>query len=216
MVSYFHWALHPWAIYAIVGLALAYFTYRQGACPNLISSAFYPLLGDRIHGPVGQGRSTSSRSSRRCSAARLARSRRASDQRASTSCGAWSRPTASRSLIIAVLTLVLRPVGGVRRSPRHPVAQQREHGARHLLLLFLLVVGPTVFRSRRSSSRRRLPHQRSSLRASAPARSGTESGFPPGRSSTGPGGSRGRRSSERSSRGSRGGAPSASSWSACC
>ena len=28
--SYFHWALHPWAIYAIVGLALAYFCFRKG------------------------------------------------------------------------------------------------------------------------------------------------------------------------------------------
>jgi choline/carnitine/betaine transport len=52
-LSYFHWALHPWAIYAIVGLALAYFTFRRGL-PNLISSAFYPLLGDRIHGPIGK------------------------------------------------------------------------------------------------------------------------------------------------------------------
>ncbi len=39
--SYFHWALHPWAIYAIVGLAIAYFTYRKGL-PILISSAFTP------------------------------------------------------------------------------------------------------------------------------------------------------------------------------
>src|SRR3954454_2427727 len=52
-ISYFHWALHPWAIYAIVGLSLAYFTFRRGL-PNLISSAFYPLLGDRIHGPIGR------------------------------------------------------------------------------------------------------------------------------------------------------------------
>ena len=51
--SYFHWALHPWAIYAIVGLALAYFCFRKGM-PNLISTAFYPLLGDRVYGPVGK------------------------------------------------------------------------------------------------------------------------------------------------------------------
>lgn len=52
--SYFHWALHPWAIYAVVGLALAYFTFRKGR-PNLISSAFYPILGDRVEGPIGKG-----------------------------------------------------------------------------------------------------------------------------------------------------------------
>jgi len=51
--SYFHWAMHPWAIYAVVGLALAYFCFRKGM-PNLISTAFYPLLGDRVYGPVGK------------------------------------------------------------------------------------------------------------------------------------------------------------------
>jgi len=51
--AYFHWALHPWAIYAVVGLALAYFSYRRNL-PTLISSAFQPLLGDRIHGPIGR------------------------------------------------------------------------------------------------------------------------------------------------------------------
>jgi choline/carnitine/betaine transport len=51
--TYFHWAFHPWAIYAIMGLALAYFTFRRGM-PNLISTAFYPLLGDRVYGPIGK------------------------------------------------------------------------------------------------------------------------------------------------------------------
>jgi choline-glycine betaine transporter len=51
--SFFHWALHPWAIYAVVGLALAYFTFRKGR-KNLISSAFYPILGDRVDGPIGK------------------------------------------------------------------------------------------------------------------------------------------------------------------
>ena len=52
--TYFHWALHAWALYAIVGLALGYFCFRKGM-PNLISSAFYPLLGDRVNGPIGKG-----------------------------------------------------------------------------------------------------------------------------------------------------------------
>lgn len=51
--AYFHWALHPWAIYAVVGLAIAYFSYRKGL-PILISSAFTPLLGDRVNGPIGK------------------------------------------------------------------------------------------------------------------------------------------------------------------
>jgi choline/carnitine/betaine transport len=52
--AYFHWAFHPWAIYAVVGLALGYFTFRKGK-PVLISSAFGPLLGeDRVNGPIGK------------------------------------------------------------------------------------------------------------------------------------------------------------------
>jgi choline/carnitine/betaine transport len=49
----FHWTLHPWAIYAVVGLAIAYGVYRKGRL-QLISSAFEPLLGSRAHGPWGK------------------------------------------------------------------------------------------------------------------------------------------------------------------
>ncbi|WP_019594204.1 BCCT family transporter [Thioalkalivibrio sp. ALM2T] len=48
----YHWGLHPWAIYAVVGLALAFFTYNKGL-PLTIRSAFYPLLGERVWGPIG-------------------------------------------------------------------------------------------------------------------------------------------------------------------
>jgi glycine betaine transporter len=51
--AYFHWALHPWAIYAMAGLSMAYFSYRRDL-PTLVSSTFHPLLGDRIHGPLGR------------------------------------------------------------------------------------------------------------------------------------------------------------------
>ncbi|GAA0955698.1 BCCT family transporter [Kribbella koreensis] len=49
----FHWTLHPWAIYAVVGLAIAYGTFRRGRS-QLISSAFAPLLGKRTEGPIGK------------------------------------------------------------------------------------------------------------------------------------------------------------------
>ncbi len=45
----YHWALHPWAIYAVVALALALFTYNKGL-PLSIRSAFYPILGERVWG----------------------------------------------------------------------------------------------------------------------------------------------------------------------
>nr|WP_157109667.1 BCCT family transporter [Rhodococcus sp. WMMA185] len=49
----FHWSLHPWAMYAVVGLAIAYGTYRKGR-RQLFSSAFIPLLGRRAEGPLGK------------------------------------------------------------------------------------------------------------------------------------------------------------------
>ncbi|MED1781393.1 BCCT family transporter [Brevibacillus fortis] len=52
--AFFHWGLHPWGIYALIALALAYFQFRKGA-KGLISSTFGPLLGERIHGPIGKG-----------------------------------------------------------------------------------------------------------------------------------------------------------------
>lgn len=51
--SFFHWALHPWAIYATAGLAVAYFSHRKGE-PGLLSPVFRPLIGDRVDGPVGK------------------------------------------------------------------------------------------------------------------------------------------------------------------
>lgn len=48
----FHWGFHPWAIYGVVGLALAFFTFNKGL-PLTIRSAFYPLLGERTWGRAG-------------------------------------------------------------------------------------------------------------------------------------------------------------------
>src|SRR3712207_4423442 len=143
-LSYFHWALHPWAIYAIVGLALAYFTFRRGL-PNLISSAFYPLLGDRIHGPIGKGIDI------------LAIFATLFGSATSLGLGAlqinsgldflWGVESANgiAVAIIAVLTLafVLSAVSGVHRG-----IQWLSNTNMLLaigLVLFLLVVGPTVF-----------------------------------------------------------------------
>ena len=48
----YHWGLHPWAMYAVVALALALFTYNKGL-PLTIRSAFYPIFGDRVWGWTG-------------------------------------------------------------------------------------------------------------------------------------------------------------------
>jgi choline/glycine/proline betaine transport protein len=50
--TFLHWGFHAWAVYALVGLSLAYFTYSRGL-PLTIRSIFYPFLGDKIYGRIG-------------------------------------------------------------------------------------------------------------------------------------------------------------------
>ncbi|MTV54516.1 BCCT family transporter [Massilia buxea] len=52
ILTFFHWGMHAWAIYIVVGLALAYFAFRRGL-PLTLRSALFPLIGKRIHGPIG-------------------------------------------------------------------------------------------------------------------------------------------------------------------
>ncbi|ACS42453.1 transporter, betaine/carnitine/choline transporter (BCCT) family [Methylorubrum extorquens AM1] len=52
VLTFFHWGVHAWAIYIVVGLALAYFAFRRGL-PLTVRSALHPLIGDRINGPIG-------------------------------------------------------------------------------------------------------------------------------------------------------------------
>lgn len=51
-LTFLHWGFHAWAVYALVGLSLGYFSYNKGL-PLTIRSAFYPLLKNRIYGPLG-------------------------------------------------------------------------------------------------------------------------------------------------------------------
>ncbi len=51
-LTFFHWGLHAWAIYAVVALILAFFSYRHGL-PLTLRSALYPIIGDRIYGAAG-------------------------------------------------------------------------------------------------------------------------------------------------------------------
>ncbi|NNF53145.1 MAG: BCCT family transporter [Acidimicrobiales bacterium] len=49
VTTFYHWGFHPWGIYALVSLALAFFTYNRGL-PLTMRSVFYPILGERIYG----------------------------------------------------------------------------------------------------------------------------------------------------------------------
>ena len=50
--TFFHWGLHPWAVYALVGLGLAFFSFNRGL-PLTFRSIFWPVLGERIYGWPG-------------------------------------------------------------------------------------------------------------------------------------------------------------------
>lgn len=51
--TFFHWGLHPWAVYAVVAMAIAYFSFRKGA-GSLISATLRPVFGDRVDGAFGK------------------------------------------------------------------------------------------------------------------------------------------------------------------
>ncbi len=52
-LTFLHWGLHAWGIYALVGMSLAFFTFNK-KLPLTISSVFYPLIGEKVHGPFGK------------------------------------------------------------------------------------------------------------------------------------------------------------------
>ncbi len=51
-VTYFHWGFHGWAVYVVIGLCLAYFGFRK-KLPLTLRSALYPVIGEKIYGPIG-------------------------------------------------------------------------------------------------------------------------------------------------------------------
>ncbi|MGI9311870.1 MAG: BCCT family transporter, partial [bacterium] len=51
-VTYFHWGFHGWSVYVVIGLCLAYFGFRK-KLPLTLRSALYPIIGERIYGPIG-------------------------------------------------------------------------------------------------------------------------------------------------------------------
>jgi glycine betaine transporter len=142
--TYFHWALTPWAIYGVVGLALGYFCMRKGR-PNLVSQAFRPLIGDRVDGPIGKGIDV------------LAIWATLFGSATSLGFGAaqinsglnflWdvSITNTLQVVIIAVLTVlfVLSATTGVEKGIQF--LSNMNMLLAIVLLLFILVVGPTVF-----------------------------------------------------------------------
>ncbi|MEP3688999.1 MULTISPECIES: BCCT family transporter [Sulfitobacter] len=140
----YHWGLHPWAIYAIVALALALFTYNKGL-PLTIRSAFYPVLGERVWGWPGHiidiiavfatlfGLATSLGLGATQANAGL-------NELFGIPIGTTSEIVLISLITAVALISVLRGLdGGVK------VLSEINMGLAALLALFTLIVGPTVF-----------------------------------------------------------------------
>ena len=143
--SYFHWGFHPWAMYAVIGLAIGYFAYRRNY-GNTISATFRPLLGHRAS--TGPGKAIDV----------IAIFATLFGSATSLGLGAlqitggiddvFDRGAGSETLavaVIAVLTLcfVLSAVSGVEKGIKY--LSNANAIAAGLLVFFLFVVGPTVF-----------------------------------------------------------------------
>jgi glycine betaine transporter len=142
--SYFDWGLHAWAIFAVFGLAIAYSTYRKGR-KTLVSQLFYPLLGERVNGPIGKAIDV------------LAVFATLFGTTTSLGLGAlqvnnglgslFGVPvnSVSQVLIIAFVTAIftLSAVTGVSKGIKF--LSQASVGLAIALFVFMLVVGPTVF-----------------------------------------------------------------------
>ena len=140
----YHWGLHPWAIYAVVALALALFTYNKGL-PLTIRSAFYPVLGERVWGWPGHiidiiavfatlfGLATSLGLGATQANAGL-------NELFGIPIGTTSEVVLISLITAVALISVLRGLdGGVK------VLSEINMGLAALLALFTLIVGPTVF-----------------------------------------------------------------------
>lgn len=142
--SYFDWGLHAWAIFALFGLAIAYSTYRKGR-RALVSQLFTPLLGDKVNGPIGKGIDVLAVFSTLFGTA--------------TSLGLgvlqvnngmdrlFGMPVNSvtQVLIIVAVTVVFTAsaVAGIAKGIK--VLSYVSGGLAILMLVFMLLVGPTVF-----------------------------------------------------------------------
>jgi choline/carnitine/betaine transport len=143
--TFFHWGFHPWAMYAVIGLAIGYFAYRKGY-GNLISTTFRPLLGDRASQAPGKAIDV------------VAIFATLFGSATSLGLGAlqitggidnvFGEGGGSKVLAVAVIGVltgcfVLSAVSGVEKGIKY--LSNANAIAAALLVFFLFVVGPTVF-----------------------------------------------------------------------
>lgn len=143
-ITFFHWGLHPWAVYCLVGLCLAYFSFRRGL-PLSIRSAFHPLLGERIHGPLGDIIDTLAVVSTLFGVATSLGLGAMQVNAGLNHVFGLSESTTIQVILILLITLMatVSVVSGLEMGIRR--LSELNMGLAGLLLLFLVVVGPTAF-----------------------------------------------------------------------
>ncbi len=142
--TFYHWGLHTWAIYSAIALPLAYFHFRHDL-PLAPRSLLYPLIGERIYGPIGHGVDIL------CTVGTLfgvATSLGLGAMQINSGLSeVFGMPTGTawQVLLIAGITAmaVVSVVSGVHRGIRW--LSQANLGLGALVLLFVFVVGPTIF-----------------------------------------------------------------------
>lgn len=141
----FHWSFHPWAIYAVVGIAIAYGTFRKGR-RQLISEVFRPIIGRKIEGPIGKiidmlaifATLFGSAASLGVGALQI---------KAGIEAVNWVETVSSWTLVLIIIVLtgcfILSAVSGVANGIQ--ILSNINMVLALLLAVFLFVVGPTVF-----------------------------------------------------------------------
>ena len=139
----FHWGLHPWAIYAVVALALAFFCYNRGL-PLTIRSAFYPILGDKIWGWSGHVIDTLAVFATLFG---LATSLGFGAQQVTAGLNyLFDIPATDLTMIVLIVGITIVALGSVLMGLDGGVKRLSElnMGLALILLIFVIVVGPTV------------------------------------------------------------------------
>lgn len=139
----FHWGLHPWAIYAVVALALALFSYNKGL-PLTLRSCFYPIFGERVWGWPGH---IIDILAVLATVFGLATSLGIGAQQASAGLNfLFGLGTGNSMLILLIIVITLIAIGSIVRGLDGGVKVLSEvnMGLAILLLLFIIIAGPTV------------------------------------------------------------------------
>ncbi|TDD56713.1 BCCT family transporter [Saccharopolyspora elongata] len=146
--SLFHWTLHPWAIYAVAGLAIAYSTFRRGR-RQTISAVFLPLIGKRnAEGPLGKAIDILALFATLFGSAASLGIGTLQIRSGLESAGWLAKDSAGSTVLVAIIAIltvcfILSAVSGVEKGIQW--LSNINMVLAGVLALFVFVVGPTVF-----------------------------------------------------------------------